>query len=211
MNLNRVTLLVGGAGFGKSTVVRELALAHLRAHPRALALVHDPHSGMRDFCQTYESAAAVRAAYEASTKPGGPVFHRGSSIRGSSTEVRDLAVEVGARANTMDKVTVPILYGCEETTLMDSSSKTYAERGDLAMLGNRRHLGIHIVMGVQTVEGLTEAWYGQATEVLIFSLVSTAKALELEKRIGLEKGELAPMVRAGKFRYLLWRLGEGLV
>lgn len=211
VSLNRVTILLGPSEYGKSTIIRTLALEHLNSHPRALALIHDPHWDFDDVGKKYKTAAEVRAAYQASRVEGGPVFARGAAVRGSSSELRDLAVEMGERSNTKDRVTTPIFFAVDETSLMDGSSKTYAEKADLALLSNRRHYGIHVAMGVQEVTNLTAVWFKQATEVYILSQGTIEAVRELEKRIGLPKGKLDRTLNAPRFKFLTWRRGEGLV
>ncbi len=203
-SLNSLTIVVGPAEYGKSTIVRGKVLQHLRSHERGVAFVHDPHGQFSDMCAPYKDAAAVRAALAS------PRFYRGFSVGGSSSDVRALALELGERWNKSDNVRVPILWANDESSLMDSSSKNHMSAEDLAVCSNRRHWGIAPVLNVQSVTNLTRGWYEQATEVYVLSQVSEDRARLLEEYLGLRRGAMASIMGAPKFQYLHWLRGVGL-
>jgi hypothetical protein len=210
VKLNRLGICVGPSEHGKSTIVRGEVLAHLTEHKRGLAFVHDPHGEyVGDICRGYASPEAARAALETNA----PNLPRGFSIRGSSSAVRDLAVEIGKRRNSKDAVAVPIVQADDESSLLDSSSKTYITPEDLDLCSNRRHYGIYKILNVQSVRALTEAWFSNATDVWIFSQANNDDARELENRLGLPRGRIggSRIMNAPKFKFLHWRRGEGVI
>jgi hypothetical protein len=210
VKLNKLGILVGPSEYGKSTIVRGEVVTHLASHPRSVAFVHDPHGEYApDLCTSYESPDAARAALQA-MRPG---LSRGFSVRGKSSQVRDLAIEVGKRSNKKDNVRVPVLLAHDESSLMNSSGKTHMSDEDLDLCSNRRHYGVYALLNVQTVRALTEGWFSNATDVWILSQQNEDDARELEKRIGLGKGMLmrSRIWKAPPFKFLHWRRGEGMV
>lgn len=213
--LNRLGILCGPSEYGKSTVLRGEVVDHLASHPRALAFVHDPHGEYvktvkdRGICLEYESADAAREALARNRRD----LPRGFAIRGSSSAVRDLAMEIGKRHNRKDAVEVPIVQADDESSLIDSSSKTSITKEDLDLVSNRRHYGIYKVLNVQSVRALTEAWFSNATDVWIYSQANEDDARELERRLNLGKGRLlgSRIMNAPPFRFFHWRRGAGLL
>lgn len=208
--LNMLGIVCGPSDYGKSTILRGVVLDHLQSHRRARAFVQDPHGEYEDMARTYASASEARAAL--ATDPRTP---RGFSIRDAWSSVRDLAMEVGRNAGNSKKggVHVPVLAAADESSLMDSSSKTNMSREDIDVVSNRVHYGVALLLNVQAVKNLTEGWYQNATHVWIFSQSNDDDARELERRLGIDKGTLrrSKVWRAPPFIYALWRRGEGLV
>ncbi len=213
--LNRLGICIGPSDHGKSTVVRGEVVGHLDSHPRALAFVHDPHGEYaksprdRGICREYESADAAREALARNLRD----LPRGFAIRGSSSAVRDLAVEVGKRHNTKHAVAVPILQADDESSLLDSSTKTNISKEDLDLCSNRGHYGIYKLLNAQSVKAVTEAWFSNASDVWIFSQANEDDARELEKRLNLKKGRLlsSSIMDAPPFKFFHWRRGKGLL
>jgi hypothetical protein len=213
-----MVIVVGLPGHGKTTIVRGETLGHLNNHASGIALVHDVNRQFRDMCACFDDAAAWRAAAAAaglrlvggrlvSDKP----FHRGASVGGSAADLIQLALELGRAHNTAGNPQLPIELAFDETSLMDTSGSTHVHVLDNIVMSNRRHLGIKPIYNVQRPTQLTEGFYSQATAVYILAQNSARRTRVLEEYLGLPDGALLPLVGAGKYRYLLWRSGEGLV
>lgn len=206
IELDRSTMIVGLPKHGKTTIARRIALEHLREFPSGLAFVHDQQEQfVPDLTRMYEDAAEWRKA-QAKKEP----LPRGASFRCGSSEVRDLAVEIGRRHNRDKNVKVPILLVYDESSLMDTSGSTHMDKKDFQVFALRRHWGIHAVLNTQKVSNLMDGFYEQAVDVFVFNQNAENAAL-LEKRLSLAKGALASTVNAPKFRFVHCRQGEGVV
>jgi hypothetical protein len=205
--IDQATIIVGLPKHGKTTIARRVALEHLTKYPTGRVLAHDLHQQfVPDLAAAYETIEQWRAAQMDATKPA----PRGASFQCSSAEVARLAVELGKRHNKAKDVKLPIALIFDEASLMDTSGPTFMDRLDFQLFANRRHWGLAPVFNVQRQSSLMSAFYEQATDVYIFSQTDE-NARELERKLSLPKGALAPTVNAPKYRHLHWRQGEGIV
>jgi len=209
--LDQAVLLCGLPKHGKTTEARRLAKAHLERYPTGYVLVHDRHAQFSpDITRAFKDTAEWRAELAAAAAEKKP-FPRGASFRCSATEISKLAIELGEKHNNAKHVRVPMMVIYDESSLMDSSGPTHMDALDVDLFSNRRHYGIAPVYNVQRPGALMEAFFTQSTEVYIFSQPSEKWTHTLEERLGLRGGELDFLVGGPKFRYVLWRQGEGLV
>lgn len=211
MKFNRGYIIIGPPQHGKSTVVRGIVMEHLRAHPNGIALVHDKNRQFRKICARYETIAEYRAASAKAVAEKSTTFPHGASFGCSSTEVAQLAYDIGREHNDMDNVRVPIVLANDETSLMETSGPTHIAKIDLEINANRAHLGICPIYNVQRPTALTEAFYSMATDVIIFSQPSPRRTATLEELLGLRDGTLDEIVGWPKYKHKHWKQGEGLV
>lgn len=210
MELDYEAILIGPPKHGKTTIVRELVLEHLRTYATGLALVHDTNRQYLDICACYESVGEFRAAAAAAGASGTPLA-RGASIGGDSTPIAELAWELGGIHNRDDRVAIPIMLAYDETSMMDSSGSTFITKIDLQINANRRHRGIAPVYNVQRLTALTEAFYDMTTDVYVFAQHKRRRVRQIEDQLGLEDGTLNVLLGAQKFVHVHWKQGEGLV
>jgi len=209
-DFNEMVIVVGLPGHGKTTLVRGETLAHLNNYPTGIALVHDVNRQFRDMCACYENVAEYRKAAAAAAAAKKP-FPRGASIGGDASALIEFALELGRFHNSAGNVRLPIELAFDETSLMDESHTTHVPQLENMMVSNRRHLGIKPIYNVQRPTQLTEGFYSQATTVYILAQNSARRTRILEEYLGLPDNALLPLVGAGKYKYVMWRSGEGLV
>ncbi len=207
---NKAVVIVGPPQYGKTTIARTEAIEHLAKHPKGLVLAHDPNRQFRDFCAVYETAAEWRAAMTRAASKGTP-FARGASIGGSSAELTKVAIELGRRWNTADRVRVPIFLVYDESSLLEGSGSSHIGQQETQLLSNRRHWGIAPLYNVQRPTALTEAFYSMATDVYVLAQPGEGRTKVIEDYLGLRAGSLSHLVGARKFCFSHWRAGEGLV
>jgi len=210
VKFNRGYIVIAPPQHGKTTVVKAITIEHLRTYPTGIALVHDKNRQFLDICARYETIAEFRAAAAKAANENVP-FPRGASFGCSSTEVSQLAYDLGRKHNTMEDVRMPILDVNDETSLMETSGSTHIAQIDLEINANRAHLGICPVYNAQRPTALTEAFYSMATDVIIFSMPSRRKARVLEEYLGLPDNALDGIVGWPKYKHVHWKQGEGLV
>lgn len=210
--LDQMVIVIGPPKAGKTTIVRQLVVAHLMEHPSGIALVHDSNGDQfRDICAVYDSTGAYRTASQAAAVDGKP-FPRGAAFTGmESSAIRDLAVEIARQHNAADNVKVPIMLAYDETAVMDTSGSTWIDRDDREVGATRRHKGIAPVFNLQSESDLAQPFFRVATDVLIFGQTSIDAVGSLEKKLGLAKGALARTLGMPRFMYAHWKQGEGLV
>jgi hypothetical protein len=209
VEFNFCALVVGPPQYGKTTILRELVIEHLRTYPTGLALVHDPNLQLRDVCATYEDAAHWKRAFDEHLRSGKP-FPRGASIGGEAEDIRNEAIALGKARNSADNVRIPILLGFDESSLLDSSSSTHIGKDDRRLLCMRRHWGIGPIYNAQTVTGLDTTFFVLSTLVIVLSQASERETEKLEQRIGVLPGATRGLVMAPPFRYIRWERGKGL-
>lgn len=210
IEIDEATIVIGLPKHGKSTVLRQESLEWLTKYPTGLVLAHDVNEELvPDICVPYENTAEWRAAYERAHREGRP-FPGGASFRCSSEEVGALVLELGRKHNRAKDVKVPIKYALDEHSLSDTSGPTYQGQQDRTIWSIRRHLGVAPLINSQVVSDVNIKFWRQATKVYIFSQTEE-QARDLEQKLSLPRHSLDPIVTAPKFRYLLWRQGEGIV
>ena len=208
--LDAQTLVIGPPKHGKTSILHDVCERHLTSYPTGVALVHDVNRQFVDLCARYENVADYRGKANKAALAGEP-FPRGASFGCDTSEIAELALELGVLHNEDTRVTVPILLIYDETSLMETSGSTWVSKLDLKIIANRRHRGIHPAYNLQRHAGLMDAFFELATDVCILSQVSDENTRALEKKIGMKPGALARLVGAPKYTYVHWRQGEGCV
>jgi hypothetical protein len=208
--IDEATIAVGLPKSGKSTVMRKECIEFLRTYPTGLVLAHDCNSELEpDVTKSYDDTKQWREAYARAAAEKKP-FPRGASFRCSSEEVGDLVMELGRKFNSAKNVKLPIKFPLDEFSLSDTSLPTYQGKQDRQLWSLRRHLGVAPFINAQLVTDVVVKFWRQATKVYIFCQTEE-QARELEKTLSLQKHALDAVINAPKYRYLLWRQGEGLV
>lgn len=205
-------IIVGPRGFGKTTLQISLIERHLR-ETNGIVVAHDPVMQFAKYgCAYYPDVAAWRAANAAAARERKPM-PRGSCIGGLDSEaVTQLALELGEKMNTADRVAVPILVPYDEASLRDGSGSTHIGDLDRQMLSLARHRGVGPVFNLQEAKQLVAQFFRQATDVYLFRQTED-RARELDNLLVLEKHTLvrAGVTRLEKHNYLHVRTGEGIV
>lgn len=213
MSFNQSHIIVGPPGCGKTTLAAQLVRRHL-ALPKGIVFAHDPVGQFRKHgCLPYSNAAAWRtAAAECARSKGELQLPRGASLGGSDEEITRLALELGEKCNTADRVELPMLVVYDEGSLRTSSGSTFIGATDNEALAIRRHRGVAFVFNLQDPAQLTERFFRMSTDVWMFRQTSS-NAAKLENLLLLEKGDLvrAGITRLPQHHYIHVRLGEGIV
>jgi hypothetical protein len=210
IEVDQATIVAGLPKHGKTTIARADAVTFLRTYPTGLVLAHDLNEELVEgICVPYENTAKWRDAYRAAAAKGEP-FARGASFRCEASEIGELVLELGRKHNRAKDVKVPLKYIKDEESNSDTSVPTYQGGQDRTIWSNRRHLGCAPLVNVQVVTDLNVKFWRAATHVYLFCQTEE-NARHLEKTLSLPKHALDPVVNAPKYRYLLWRQGEGLV
>jgi GTPase SAR1 family protein len=201
-------LLVNGPPkVGKTTFIKSRAHRWLAEHPTGHLFVHDPNGDYAEFCATYDSTDAWRAA--AARASADAPMPRGSAFSTDTPEpVTKLVRELGNRHNRQHRVTFPMFYVIDECALLDTSGSTHAGSLDLSVMARRRHLGVALCYNMQHPTLLTRAFYMMATEVIAFAQTDADAVRELEKRAGMPAGSLAHTLNAPPRQY--WRIVKGV-
>lgn len=213
MSFNESHIIVGPPGCGKTTLAAQLVRRHLE-RDNGVVFVHDPvYQFAKHGCAPYRDTAAWKraAAYCAQQNPPSDM-PRGASIGGEDEEITKLALSIGERCNTADRVSVPMMVVYDEGSLRMSSGSTFIGKTDNEALAIRRHRGVAFVFNLQDPAQLTERFFRMSTDVWMFRQTSS-NAAKLENLLLLEKGDLmrAGITRLPPHHYLHVRLGEGIV
>lgn len=205
IEIDEATIVVGLPKHGKSTTLRRESLEFLNTYPTGLVLAHDLNEELApDITSVYKDTKQWREAFAAGKAT------RGASFLCSSNEVGELVLELGNRLNSAKDVRVPMKYALDENSESDTSGPTYQGQQDRVIWSRRRHLGVAPFINTQIVTDVNSKFWRAATKVYIFAQAEE-QARALEKMLSLPKHALDSLVNAQKFRYLLWRQGEGLV
>lgn len=208
--IDEATLVVGLPKHGKSTVLRKRALEWLRTYPTGLVLAHDVNQELTpDLTRYYDTIDDWRAAYERALRDGKP-FPGGASFGCSSEDVGKLVLELGSKHNRAKNVRVPMLYALDENSESDVSGPTWQGIQDRRIWSRRRHLGVAPLLNAQVVRDINIKFWRQASQAYLFAQ-SREQARDLEQKLSLPHRALDVLVGAPKYRYLLWRAGEGIV
>jgi len=204
--IDEAIIVVGLPKHGKSTTLRRTALEFLQKYPTGIVLAHDPNEELcPDITHAYKNVAAWR---EAQAKGGAP---RGASFTDcTATELGALVIELGERHNRAKDVRVPMLYALDENSENDTSGPTFQGQQDRRIWSRRRHFGVVPFLNTQMATDVNIKFWRAATTVVMFAQ-SEQQARHLEQILSLPEGALEELVNAEKFRYLVWRAGEGLV
>lgn len=210
-NYNYCGIVVGLPGYGKSTLQQALIRRHLR-ETSGIVLAHDPVMQFtKHGCTPFVDVAAWRRAARASAEENKPM-PRGASIGGvDSDAIVRLALELGEKLNSADRVAVPILVPFDEGSLREGSGSSYISPLDNELLAVRRHRGVAPVFNLQECKQLTRRFFQMSTDVYLFRQTSD-RAEELDSLLFLERGTLARsgVTRLEKHRYIHVRVGDGV-
>jgi ABC-type oligopeptide transport system ATPase subunit len=209
---NFSAIVVGLPGSGKTTLQRSLIRRHLTT-TNGIVLAHDPMAQFkRDGCVFYRDVADYRAK-AAAAAAANTTLPRGACIGGfNSDDVMRLAVDLGEKLNTAERVNVPILVPCDEGSLREGSGSTHVSELDNRILSTRRHLGLGLILNVQEAAQLMNRWYRMSTDVFLFKQTSD-RARKLDEWLQLERGSLESwgVTELADHHYLHVRPGKGLV
>ena len=204
-DLNYLALICGPPQHGKTTIAKKIVDEKLRAGWWVFA--HDVAWQYRS-CRHWTTAAAWTKAARAAADAKKP-FPRGASFGCGASEMTELAISVGRR-NRAGAVRVPILVVYDESSLLEKSSGSYISPSDNALISTRRHKGIGLVYLLQWPTQLHPAFLALATDVFLFRQ-SPQHLNMLEERLHLQRGDLASLGSAPKFKFAHVQPGVGLV
>lgn len=209
--VNFFALLVGPPEHGKSSLAAELALARLRQGRWVLA--QDQNQELNRLCARYESPAEFLDSLSRAGD-GGERVPRGAAFpcTDGADEILTLAVELGEQWNRSHGTTrEPICCVINEASGFEGSSSSYLDRLQNVVLNQRRHLGIELVYCLTRPSMLPRQVYDVATDVYLFFQPSSDRVRALESLLGLERGNLDPLLTLAPHQYLHWtpRRGDG--
>jgi hypothetical protein len=211
--VNYFALLVGPPEHGKTSLAAELALERLRAG--RWVLCQDQNRELARLCSHYDSAGAflarvARAAESGERVPAGAAFPCAGD--GGADEVLELAAQLGEQWNRAAGGTrEPICVVINEASSFDGAGSTFLGKLQNVVLNQRRHLGLELVYCLTRPSMLPRAVYDVATDVYLFFQPSSDRVRTLESNLGLERGELDPLLSLAPHQYMHWqpRRGDG--
>jgi hypothetical protein len=208
---NYFALLVGPPEHGKSSLAAQLALERLEAGRWLLA--QDQNAEFGRLCVRYPTTDAflgelAAAAEDGRRVPAGAAF---PCVDGADDVLR-LGVTLGEQWNRAHGFTrEPICVVINEASGFESTGSTYLDRLQNVVLNQRRHLGLELIYCLTRPSMLPRPVYDVATDVFLFFQPSSDRIRALEGLLGLERGELEPLLELPPHRYLHWtpRRGDG--
>jgi len=213
LKVNYFALLVGPPAHGKTSLAAELARERLRAGRWLLA--QDQDGEFDSLCRRYASAGdflrALRAAAtDGETIPAGAAFPCAGDQ--GADELLELAVTLGEKWNrTAGSTREPICVVVNEASGFEGAGSTFLGKLQNVALNQRRHLGLEMVYCLTRPSMLPRPVYDVATDVYLFFQPSSDRVRTLESLLGLERGELEPLLSLPPHSYLHWqpRRGDG--
>jgi hypothetical protein len=213
LKVNYFALLIGPPAHGKTSLAAELARERLAAGRWLLAQDQDGEFG--SLCRPYATAAdflrALRAAaVDGETIPAGAAFPC-AGYQGAD-ELLELAVSLGEQWNrSAGSTREPICVVVNESSGFEGAGSTFLGRLQNVALNQRRHLGLELVYCLTRPSMLPRPVYDVATDVYLFFQPSSDRVRALESLLGLERGELDPLLSLPPHSYLHWqpRRGDG--
>lgn len=213
MKWNFGAYIIGPPEFGKSSVLVELFRRHMDTMPNPIAFMHDPvHQFAQEGCAYAADANAWRVQAAAAAKEKKPM-PRAFSIGGSTSDLAELAMEVGERCgNTQWNVNTQIFVALDEQSENDSSGASHAGRVDTRMIAQRRHKGIGFAINMQDPMMMHPRLMRMATDFYLFRMTTT-HSYAMDERLFLEKGTLhrAGVCSLPPRKYLHARQADGVV
>jgi len=204
-----LALLLGPPGHGKSSLAAELAEARLRQGSWVLA--QDANRELGRFCVEYPSTHAFLERVAATAKEGKPM-PGGASFATSADAVLRLAVTLGEQWNrARGTVAQPICVVVNETTSFEGAGSTWVGQELASAVGQRRHLGLELVLCMQHAAQLPALIFESATEVHAFRQKRADRIVALERVLGEDPGAFGALRDLPKHRFTTWRPDAGLV
>jgi hypothetical protein len=211
--VNYFALLIGPPEHGKTSLAAELALDRLR-HGRWV-LCQDQNRELARLCAHYDSAAAfltavARAADGNASIPAGAAFP--CAGESGADEVLELAVALGEQWNRAAGGTrEPLCVVINEAGSFDGAGSTFLGKLQNVALNQRRHLGLELIYCLTRPSMLPRSVYDVATDCFLFFQPSSDRVRTLESNLGLERGDLDPLLSLAPHEYLHWqpRRGDG--
>jgi hypothetical protein len=201
-----MALLIGPPEHGKTSAAAELAEQRLVAG--SFVLAQDPDREFGRFCVRYASAEEFLVAVAAAAKQGRTLAGGASFRTISPDKLLALAVELGELWNRGDEdagVRQPICIVVNEVSEFEESGSTHIGKGLYAALSQRRHLGLEPIFAMQDPTQLPAKVFGYATEIHLFRHSRHDVVLELERRLGREKGDLVALLDLPAHQRAIWR------
>lgn len=205
--VNFFGLVVGGPGYGKTSLCAELAFERLRAG--SFVLVQDVNHEFERLGTPYPTAETYLTAIAAAASEQKPIT-RGAALAcaNGADELLDLAYALGQQWNqSHGTARARICVVINEATGFGKSGSTFLGRMQNMVLNQRRHLGLELVYCLQHPAMLPRQVFDVATDVYMFNQSSSDRVRELEVRLGFERGELEPLLSLPRYRYLHWKSG----
>lgn len=172
-----LTVIQGLPEYGKTTLLRELLVAH--ADAGATCFVQDPDHQFGDLFPIYETADDYRRAARAAATAGEP-FPRGAAIAVTDEEpVTKLAIAVAPSAKTEGRYTV-LAY--DEAVLAVEPGYCSPVQRDL--IARRRHRGISCILNTQDFGQCHAIWQRLATDLYVFQCRDRGRVKTIAERWG---------------------------
>ncbi len=211
--VNYFALLVGPPEHGKSSLSAELALERMKQGRWVLA--QDQNEEFGRFCARYPTAGAFTAALAAAADdgrrmPAGAAFPCAGEQ--GADEVLQLAVDLGEQWNRAAGGTrEPICVVINEASSFEGAGSSFLGKLQNVVLNQRRHLGLELIYCLTRPSMLPRPVYDVATDAYLFFQPSAERVRALEPLLGLERGQLDPLLTLPPHRYLHWqpRRGDG--
>lgn len=203
MTPNSVAVQVGFPGCGKTTLLRDHLVGHLRAG--AYAIVQDPDGQFSGTVPTYRSCREYRSALRQARADQRP-FPRGASIATlDEKELTELGIELAERLPAERY----LFIGYDEAVLLEESTQHHVSDVHRNLLGRRRHLRIAVEILCQDFGQLHALWQRLATEVYVFRIVDRDRIRTIGNRFGIPYDQLERALGSlGPFEYRTIRHGS---
>ena len=199
MKPNVVRIVMGPAGYGKTTLLRELVAADLNAGD--YAFVHDPDHQFDGLVPWYESPEAWKRALIAAREGQKPVS-RGAAI-GVVEEVPFTTLGLDVAKST--ERSVSLFY--DESCLVESAQPNYVEPHFRELMARRRHHGIKLTIICQDLGMLHKFWQTQATDLYLFAVWDQERVRQLARRNNWDAELLGRWLSLPPHRYVHLRPG----
>ncbi len=201
---NKVTIIVGPRGVGKSTAARELARVALDEGRWVFA--HDPVAQFAGLCVTYTAIADWQSAMATAAAENKPIARGAAFAIGDPLELVALVSELGARWNTAASSRFPMSLFFDEAAFL--AQGTHVEKAMNQLLALARHRGVQLGFVVQRRSQLSVGFFEMATDVLVFRQPA-GRTEEIEAPLSLPKGTLARTTDLADHTYVHVRSGVG--
>lgn len=204
MSTNKVAIICGPRGVGKSTKARALVAEAL--NEGRWVFLHDPVAQYRGLAVTYRSIEEWRVAMAAAATEGKPIARGAAFAIGDALELVTLVTELGAKWNSADASRFPMTLVFDESAML--AQGTHVERTMNELLAMARHRGVQLVFLVQRRSQLSIGYWEMATDVYIFRQ-PIGRTEEIAGPLSLARGSLDGTADLKKYEYVHVRSGEG--
>lgn len=206
MSTNKVAIIAGPRGVGKSTQARELVIEALEG--KRWVFCHDPVAQYRGLCATYNTIDAWRTAMAAAAAAESPMPRGAAFAIGDALELVGLVNELGTRWNTAIASRFPMTLVFDESAFL--AQGTWMDKAMNELLALARHRGVQLVFLVQRKTQLSVGFWEMATDAYLFRQ-PTGRTEEFEAPLSLPKGALAGLASLERFEFVHVVSGEGPV